>query len=223
MLRIVFVLLSLQLVMLSRVQGETAMGMSVTGVQTIHLSNKVGKNQIKFVSDAPMEKIHGTGSDISGEIRLDPTNLEGTTGQIRLGVASMETGIDQRDGHLHSKDWLDEKTFPTIVFEVKSLQDVSVKVDKDKARVKAMAIADVALHGVIRALKVPVEITYLLASEKTKKRAEGDFFVVKGKFQIALKDFEISGARGFVGNRVGTEIDLEANLFGSTQAPAEKE
>jgi len=66
-------------------------------------------------------------------------------------------------------------------------------------------------------MEIPFEATYLLASEQTKKRALGDFFVVKGEFEIALKDFDIAGARGLVGNRVGKKIDLKTNFFGSTR------
>jgi polyisoprenoid-binding protein YceI len=223
MLKYLVFLLGFALLGLPQAQAETALGLSVEGVQTIGLSNTIGKNQIKFVSAAPMEKIHGTVSGISGEIKLDPNNLEGMTGHIEVGVASMETGIKKRDEHLHSKDWMDEKQFSKIVFEVKGLQDVSVTDTQAKADIKAIATGDFTLHGVTKEIKVPIEITYLLASEKTKKRAPGDFFVVKGKFQIALKDFDISGARGMVGSRVGTEIDLDANFFGSTVIGKAKE
>jgi polyisoprenoid-binding protein YceI len=128
----------------------------------------------------------------------------------------METGIKKRDEHLHSKDWLDVEKFSNIVFEVKALEDVSVKANQVKADIQATAVGDFTLHGVTKEVKIPIEMTYLLASEKTKKRAPGDFLVVKGAFKIALKDFEIAGARGMVGSRVGTEIDLDANFFGAT-------
>lgn len=201
---------------LSQVFAETALGLPVENVQTVKLSNDVGKNQIQFVSSAPMEEIHGTAADISGQFQIDPQNLEGLSGHIEVGVKSMETGIAKRDEHMHSKDWLDAEKFPKIIFDVTGLQEVSVKPDKDKALVKATALGNFTLHGVTKALTIPVEITYLLANEKTKKRASGDLVLVKGKFQIALKDFNIQGARGMVGSRVGTDIDLEANFFGST-------
>ena len=200
----------------SSVDAGTSLGLSVEGVQTVRLNNAVGKNQIQFVSDAPMEKIHGTASDISGEIKLNPANLEKTIGRIVVGVASMETGIKKRDEHLHSKDWMDVKQFANIVFEVKTLEDVSVKATQAKADILATAVGEFTMHGVTKEVKIPVEMTYLLASEKTKKRAPGDFLVVKGAFKIALKDFDITGARGMVGSRVGTEIDLDANFFGAT-------
>ncbi len=199
-----------------QVCAETLLGLPVEGVQTIVLRNEVGKNQIRFVSSAPLEEIHGTASEISGELKLDPANLEGMAGKIEVQVASMETGIEKRDAHLHSEDWLDEKQFPVIGFDIAGLKDVSVTVGKDKAVITGLAMGTFLLHGVDKEIAIPFEATYLLASEQTKKRAPGDFFVVKGEFQIALKDFDIAGARGLVGNRVGKKIDLKTNFFGST-------
>lgn len=199
-----------------QVWAETALGLPVEGVQTIVLHNEVGKNQIRFVSSAPLEEIHGTASGISGALKLDPANLEGLTGKIEVQVASMETGIEKRDAHLHSEDWLDEKQFPMIGFEFVGLKEVSVEAGEDRAVIKGLAMGTFALHGVDQEMEIPFEATYLLASEQTKKRAPGDFFVVKSAFEIALKDFDIAGARGLVGNRVGKKIDLKTNFFGST-------
>ncbi len=199
-----------------QVWAETSLGLPVEGVQTIVLRNEVGKNQIRFVSSAPLEEIHGTASEISGALKLDPTNLEGLTGKIEVQVASMETGIEKRDAHLHSEDWLDEKQFPVIVFEIAGLKDVSVEAGEGKAVITGLAMGTFSLHGVDKEMEISFEATYLLASEQTRKRAPGDFFVVKSEFQIALKDFDIAGARGLVGNRVGKKIDLKTNFFGST-------
>lgn len=199
-----------------QVCAETALGLPVEGVQTIVLSNRVGKNQIQFVSTAPMEEIHGTAAGISGALKLNPAQVEAMTGKIEVQVASMETGIERRDEHLHGADWLDAKQFPVIAFEIAGMKDVDVQTDKAKATIQGTAMGTFSLHGVAREMEIPVEATYLLASDQTAKRAPGDFFVIKGAFQIALKDFDIAGARGLVGSRVGTEIHLKANFFGST-------
>ena len=205
-----------------QVWAETSLGLPVEGVQTIVLRNEVGKNQIRFVSSAPLEEIHGTASEISGALKLDPANLEGMTGKIEVQVASMETGIEKRDEHLHSADWLDEEQFPVIGFDIAGLKDVSVEAGEDRAVIKGLAMGTFSLHGVDKEIEIPFEATYLLASEQTKKRALGDFFVVKGEFEIALKDFDIAGARGLVGNRVGKKIDLKTNFFGSTSVEEEE-
>ena len=90
---------------------------------------------------------------------------------------------------------------------------MSVEAGEDRAVIKGLAMGTFSLHGVDQEMEIPFEATYLLASEQTRKRAPGDFFVVKSEFQIALKDFDIAGARGLVGNRVGEEDRFEDEFF----------
>lgn len=205
------------------VGAQTPLGLPVEGVQTIRLTDRAGKNQIQFVSTAPMEEIHGTASGISGVLTLDPDNIEAMTGRIEAPVARMETGIKLRDEHLRSKDWLHESAFPLIVFEVKGIEDVQVQAEAGRAVIRGTAVGDFSLHGVTQTLSLPFEATYIQESEQTRKRISGDLFAIQGTFQIALKDFEIQGARGMVGSRVGAVINLKANFFGATEAAGERE
>ena len=168
-------------VTVQQVWAETSLGLPIEGVQTIVLRNEVGKNQIQFVSSAPLEEIHGTASGISGALKLDPTNVEGLTGKIEVQVASMETGIEKRDAHLHSADWLDEKQFPMIGFEIAGLKDVSVEAGEGRAVIKGLAMGTFSLHGVDREMEIPFEATYLLASEQTREASTGGFFCGEGR------------------------------------------
>ena len=62
--------------------AETGFGLGTTGNRTFTISDKVGKNQISFVSTAPLEKIHGTASAVSGSVtfRLEtPYSLRGAS------------------------------------------------------------------------------------------------------------------------------------------------
>ena len=136
----------------------------------------------------------------------------------------MRTGISKRDGHLMSDDWLDSEQYPTIAFDIHSLKDVTkVSEDQGRSSIKATAIGDFVLHGVTRQLSLPVEATYILESAETRKRAPGDFLMIRAKFQITLKDFEVKGARGLVGKRVGETIDVEAKFFAAASGDSDGE
>ena len=206
--------------------AETGFGLPAAGAKTVHLSDGVGKNQMKFTSTAPLEEISGTAAGISGSFRFDPADLGQFEGRIQVEVQQMKTGISKRDGHLRSKDWLDAERFPAIVFEIKRLDGVEPVVrdtEKGRAVVKGRAVGAFSLHGVTVEKAVPFEATYILESEQTRKRAPGDFVMIQATFQIALKDFDIKGVQGLVGSRVGEVIDIQATLFGSTAAGPEKE
>lgn len=197
--------------------AATGFGLGVSGAKKVTFDNRVGANQIVFTSSAPLEDIEGSASDIGGSITLDPANIEATTGKIVVKVASMQTGIQKRDSHLMSEPWLNQEKYPQITFDIKELKNVQrVSGDNGKAVVKAIAVGDFTLHGVTKRMEVPVTITYIRESQKTKERAPGDFVMVQGDFSIALKDFKVEGTKGTVGSKVGETIQLKTNLFGST-------
>ena len=180
------------------------------------LSNKVGTNQIQFTSKAPLEDIEGTASDISGTITMDPAHPEKTTARIDVKVSSMKTGIAKRDGHLYSDTWLDAEKYPTITFTVQSISNVmQTKNEGGRMEFQGNAVGQFTMHGVTKNLTIPVKITYMKESDKTRDRAPGDLVLVQGEFDIALKDFNIAGSKGMVGSKVGETIKIKANFFSS--------
>lgn len=201
------------------VWAQIGFGPANSGAKQFTLSNEVGQNQITFVSSAPLEEIHGTASEISGTLSFIPGSADSLHGRVEVDVRSMRTGISKRDGHLISKDWLDADSFPSITFTIRSLNDV-VHASGDPARstLNATAVGEFSLHGVTLPISIPVEATYIVESAQTRKRALGDFLLVKGSFEVSLEDYEVSGARGIVGKRVGKVIQVEAQFFASSAA-----
>jgi len=62
-----------------------------------------------------VSKVRGSFTDVSGEIVIaeEPT---ASTVNVTIQAASINTGVEQRDGHLRSGDFLEAETFPTIEF-----------------------------------------------------------------------------------------------------------
>jgi hypothetical protein len=69
------------------------------------------------------------------------------------------------------------------------------------------------MNGKSKQIDVPVNISYIKATEHTAKRAPGDLLMVEGEFDIALKDFDVKGAHGLVGTKVGETIKITFKLF----------
>jgi polyisoprenoid-binding protein YceI len=132
----------------------------------------------------------------------------------------METGIQKRNGHLCSKDWLDAETYPKITFNLQNMLGVKIEysdVSKGRATVSGTANGTISIHGKSKTINAEVTLTYIKESEETKKRAPGDFLSVAGKFNVALEDFDITGAQGIVGSKVGKVINIDFNLFFSSK------
>lgn len=182
------------------------------------LNPKVGSIELNFVSLAPLEDIYGNVKEdmISSNISFNPVNPENISGNVTFKVRGMETGINKRDEHLYSSDWLDAAKYPEISFKIKSIQDIEADnpaKDGSKQTINAISSGEFTLHGVTKKIDVPIEMTYMPESDKTKKRASGDLIFVTGEFKIKLSDFKIKGANGIIGKKVGEEINIDFQLF----------
>lgn len=200
----------------NRLWAGTGLNNGVSGQKSITVTNKVGENLVKFLSDAPLEKISGTAKGVSGKFTLDPNNLEATTGTISVEVLSMKSGVSKRDEHMYNPDWLDAAQFPSITFQILKLESIKVSNENGIVNVSATAVGKFTLHGVTKEIKIPITLKYVKESEATKKRAAGDLVMVNANFNVALKDFNVKGKSGIVGSKVGETIQLDAALFGAT-------
>src|SRR5262245_45664247 len=108
-----FAILSLALAALAPAPDET----------TFYVGHHPKFVNITFESQADIETIVGTTNAAKGTVKAD---LEKGTGSVTLSVpvASMKTGIDMRDEHLRSKDWLEAAKFPDITFVSKKVEPV---------------------------------------------------------------------------------------------------
>lgn len=190
-----------------------ALSVSASGTKKVTLNDAVGKNQFTWISEAPLEKIKGTAEGVTGSITLDPKNLSTLRGTISAKVATMKSGNATRDGHLQSAQWLDAGKYPTISFTINSVSNV--KVSGNSAT--GTATGNFTLHGVTKSMSIPFKLTYIDESAKTRQRAPGDLVSITADFDVALANFNVTGAKGIVGSKVGEKIDVTAQLFGSAQ------
>lgn len=191
----------------------TAQGFKVKagGMQTFNFEDRGGRNQVTFFSETPLEDINGTANGIGGSVSFDVANFAQTLkGKLTVQVTSMNTGIELRNKHLQSSNWLDAQKFPEISFEIKSVSDVKQSADnKLEFRVKG----NFTLHGVTKEVVATGEATYLDENEQTKKRSPGDLLGVRAKFSVNLSEFGVDNA--VIGNKVSEKIEIGVNVVGS--------
>ena len=161
------------------------------------------KGDIKFISDAPMERIEGT-APASGDFTIDKQNLSSITGKASVSVAGMKTGNDKRDEHLRAESWLDAKQFPEITFVVKSAnQDGELTTKGDVSAGAVTLNGDLTLHGVTKSISTKADVKW-----------KGDKYKLTATFQVALADYKVEGASGIIGSKVGKKIDISVALRG---------
>ncbi|MBL0177311.1 MAG: YceI family protein [Ignavibacteria bacterium] len=209
--RLAFALAALMIVAAAAPALAQKFDVPAKGMQTFNLKDERGRNQASFSSKAPIEDISGTASGLGGTVSFDPANVPGTIkADITVEVASMKTGIDMRDDHMRGDKWLDAAKFPTITFTLTKLKDAKIQKGTE---LRGIAVGTFTLHGVPQTVQLPVTLTYMPASEKTKARAAGDLLVVRAKGKVSLTK---AGVRSeLLGSKVSDEIEFEFNAVGS--------
>ncbi|MFI5984762.1 YceI family protein [Streptomyces sp. NPDC051555] len=68
------------------------------------------------VRHAMVTNVRGTFADHEGTLHLDGADPARSTASIDVRIASVDTGIADRDGHLRSGDFFDAEVFPLMTF-----------------------------------------------------------------------------------------------------------
>ena len=181
-----------------------------TGEQTFSFTDKKGRNQAMFFSSTPLEDVTGLSNDVKGSVTFNVSDVSTMSGSVSITTASLKTGIELRDEHLQSKNWLDAESYPEITFVIKKIGDVKSLEDN---KLEAKVTGDFTTHGVTKEVIADVTMTYLDESEQTKKKAPGDLLGVEAKFSIVLSDYEVENM--VLGQKVSDSIDISVTMVGS--------
>lgn len=197
-------------------------GAATAGGTQFNVADNVGRNVITFTSEAPLEDIVGTTNQITGSLEFDPANPEkGGRGQIKVPVASLDTGIPLRDEHLQGGVWLDARNYPEIIIEIIGLESVKTVSQGDGHKtfdVKASGLF--TLKGQTRELTLDARVAYLAESDQTRALMPGDLLAVRTSFEVPLAAHGVTGppGKGIVGSKVGETVTVDVSFRASNAA-----
>ena len=66
--------------------------------------------------------VRGRFGSVRGTIRLDEADLAGSSVEVEIDAASIDTRQEQRDAHLRSADFFDVEQFPLITFRSRAVE-----------------------------------------------------------------------------------------------------
>lgn len=192
--------------------------------------------QATFQSDTPIESFQGETDAIVGfAIVASPEQIAETLqndtpaergvllgAEFALPVDTIRTGIDMRDRHLLTEQWLDEANHPHIRFRLAYLanpMDVTPERAPEGSRtVRGELVGDMTIRGITRPLRIPeATIALLPESESTSRVAAGDLMALRCRYTITLGDFGIDNA--IVGRQVARSVEIDQVLYFSTVRP----
>ena len=199
------------LLLLSSLVSAQGLKIKNTGTQTFYFNDPQKRNQATFHSSMTLLDLKGTADDISGQVSFDPSDFAKTLkGKIAVKVESINTGIELRNHHMKSANWLNAEEYPDLTFEIKSVSDLKSTADN---KLSFKATGDYSMHGVTKEITADADVTYLEESEQTMKRAPGNLLGVHAKFYVKLSDYGIENQ--LIGNKIADNIEVEVNIVGS--------
>jgi polyisoprenoid-binding protein YceI len=179
---------------------DTATTTSLTGTWTIDPSH----SRLGFVArHAMVTKVRGQFGEFEGVVQVDGETPVASSVTVAATIASIDTGDEQRDGHLRTADFFDVEANPKMTFTSTSIEQVS----GDEYKVTG----DLAIRGVTN------QVTFDLEYTGTARDPFGNERIgFEGKAEINRKDWGLTWnaaleTGGFlVGDKIKLELDISA-------------
>lgn len=157
---------------------------------TYHIGHAPKFVNIAFESETEVETILGITNQAKGQVTFyDEVPPGKPLAQVSITVptASLKTGIEERDEHLQSDQWLDAAKYPEIRFVSKKVSPVEGK--KDLYQV----VGDFTMHGTTREIIVSVTLKEISAEalKKAPYIPEGRWLKFITQFQVRLSEFGV--------------------------------
>jgi polyisoprenoid-binding protein YceI len=92
--------------------------------------------------------VPGRFEKMAGILNFDPHNVATGSVTVEIDAASIHTGVEKRDTHLKSPDFLDVGQYPTITFKSTRVEQAGLD--------QAWVHGDLTLHGVTRPVLLDV-------------------------------------------------------------------
>jgi polyisoprenoid-binding protein YceI len=84
-----------------------------------------GASSVRFeAANFKFKTVPGVFHDLSGVVRFDEDDLSTLEAEAQIDAASIDTGIEQRDDHLRTADFMEVETYPQITFESRAVRNV---------------------------------------------------------------------------------------------------
>ena len=187
------------LVALSLCVGFTLLGADRIASSVKELAVDPSKSDVQFALSAVLHTVHGRFKVKSGTVRFDVATGK-ANGQIIVDLVSGETGVQERDRHMH-EDVLESERFPEAVFSP----------DRVTGQVSLEGEFPVVVHGNLRIHGQDHEISV----PATVKVHEGQLIAI-AKFVVPYVKWGMKDPSTFL-LRVSDNVDVAVSLVGTVR------
>lgn len=128
--------------------------------------------------------VPGTVAGVKADVAFRPKDLTHTTGQVRVNLSGLKTGIALRDEH--ARNYLGVQAHPNAVFTLTGVE--GAKTLSSGRPVQAFALGTFALNGVSVPLRAPVTLALNDAGNEVRVQTRFDVTFAKHHIKIPGAD-----------------------------------
>lgn len=169
-----------------------------------HYDLDAAHSRLGFVArHAMVTKVRGSFAGFTGSFDIDASDWSASSAQVTIQVASVDTGNEQRDGHLRTNDFFDAPNHPEITF-------TSTRVEQTADDTFAVT-GDLTIKGITR----PVTVDFGYAGSavdpygNTRVGFEGSTTINRSDFGITFNATLDTGGV-LVSDKITLEFDISA-------------
>ncbi|GAA2454577.1 YceI family protein [Streptomyces mauvecolor] len=160
--------------------------------------------RIGFVArHAMVTKVRGAFHELEGTAHLDGTDPSRSSAQVVLKTESIDTGVEQRDQHLRTNDFLDAPNFPDITFRSTAVEP--------RSETEYRVTGDLTVKDTTRQVTIDFEYTGNAVDPSGNLRVglEGSVTISRKEFGVTW-NAALEGGGVLVGDKVVLEFDISA-------------
>ncbi len=179
---------------------------SIAAVNMVSMPWTVDKSHssVKFEIRHFFSNVPGAFHEYEADINFNPENLDESSFDVTIQVASVDTENERRDGHLRTPDFFDAETFPTMTFTSNEIVSTGENT--------FVAKGELTIKDVTKDFEMP----FTLLGVMDHPRRDGvkiagftsEFTLLRNDYGVGTGDY-ISDA--VIGNEVEVTLNMEVN------------
>ena len=185
---------------ISGVAGTRADGPSNWSIDPAH-------TEINFSVKHFFTPVTGSFEDYDVTLDYDAENPEKSSLEVRIKVASVNTGNEQRDDHLRTADWFEADKHPYMVFKSTSVREAGEG--------HLIASGPLTIKGISHQIELPIRLLgNQMIPEPMRKMLGGTTEVASFQASTSIDrgDFDVGTGSWAATMVVGGEVDIEILL-----------
>jgi polyisoprenoid-binding protein YceI len=149
-------------------------------------------------------EVPGFFRDFTGTVNYNAADVKNSSVEFTAKIASVDTGVKPRDGHLQKPEFFDAEKFPELKFK-------STKIEKKGKR--WMLTGDLTIRDVTKSVTFPFDIVGFINNDKGGSRMglTAETTVNRREFGVTY-DTKLPNGTPSVSDEITVTLQIEANM-----------